>query len=61
MDSAYNRLDEDGSRPGDTRLEHDEWAARIVGLPGLKGIGFKPHPKCGAMSFFFNSLKSLPP
>ena len=55
MDWAYNRLDEDWSKPTDIRLEHDERGARIVGHLGLKGISFKPHPECESMSFFFNS------
>jgi hypothetical protein len=55
MDWAYNRLDEDWSIPTEVRLEHDERGAHIVGHLGLKGISFKPHPKCESMSFFFNS------
>jgi hypothetical protein len=59
MDWSYNRLDEDWSKPGDVRLEHDERGARIVGHLGLKGISFKPHPKCESVSLFFNSSGKL--
>lgn len=59
MQWAYNRLDEDGSKPSDARLEHDERGAGIVGQLGLKGISFKPHPTCESISFFFNSDGNL--
>jgi len=55
MGWAYNRLDEDWSKPTNVRLEHEERGACIVGHLGLKGISFKPHPKGESMSFFFNS------
>jgi len=54
MDWTYNRLDEDWSKPADVRLEHDERGAHIVGHLGLKGVSFKPHPRCESVSFFFN-------
>jgi hypothetical protein len=54
MDWTYNRLDEDWSKPVDVRLEHDERGAHIVGHLGLKGVSFKPHPRCESVSFFFN-------
>ena len=59
MDWPYNRLDEDWSKPADVRLEHDKRGARIVGYLGLKGISFKPHPRCESVSLFFNSSGKL--
>jgi hypothetical protein len=55
MDWSYSRLDEDWSKPADVRLEHDDRGAHIVGHLALKGISFKPHPKCESVSFFFDS------
>ena len=59
MDWSYSRLDEDWSKPADVRLEHDERGAHIVGHLSLKGISFKPHPRCESVSFFFDSSGQL--
>lgn len=52
-------LDNDWSLPENAKIVEKNDDVRIIGNPGLKGIGFKPHKNCEWVDLFFDKNKTL--
>lgn len=59
MDWGWQVLDEDWSKPSTAKLSHTNRGAEIIGELSLKGISISIHPRCEALSLYFDSEGTL--